>query len=38
MISLDAVKNNKSIDDMIAKNNIKPIKSEINIEKNITPR
>ena len=35
MISLDAVKNKKIVENKIAKNNIRPIDSEIKIENKI---
>ena len=38
MISLDAVKNKKTVDAQIPKNNIRLIESEITIEKNINQR
>ena len=38
MISLDSVKNKKTVDDQIPKNNIRLIESEITIEKNINQR
>ena len=38
MISLDAVKNKKTVDAQIPKNNIRLIESEITIEKNLNQR
>jgi len=38
MISLDAVKNKKTVDAKIPRNNIRPIQSEITIEKKLSQR
>ena len=38
LISIDAVKNKKLIDDRFPKNNIRPIDSEIKIENKIIPK
>ena len=38
MISLDAVKNKKIVEDRMPKNNIRPIESETTIEKNLSQR
>jgi len=38
MISIDAVKNKKIVNTIIPKNNIRPIDSEIKIEKKIIPK
>ncbi len=38
MISLDSVKNKKTVDTIIPKNNIRPIESEITIQNKVIPK